>query len=122
MSASAQIPSAQPHMTVTKLAPLIGAEISGIDLSTPLDAGSFAAIERAWHDHGVLLFRQQNLDDLQQVHFAERFGELAHTLKHFEGAAHPSWLVPSTEVTAKVSVRLFPAFSACTAALVLSSV
>ena len=84
-------------MTVTKLAPLIGAEISGIDLSTPLDAGCFAAIERAWHDHGVLLFRQQNLDDLQQVHFAERFGELAHTLKHFEGTAHPAIMYVTNE-------------------------
>ncbi len=67
-------------MRVTKLAPAIGAEVLGADLSQPMDDALFREIERAWHEHCILLFRKQTLDDLQQVAFAERFGELAHTL------------------------------------------
>ena len=84
-------------MTVHKLAPAIGAEIGGIDLSEAMDDGVFADIERAWHEHGVLLFRHQKLDDMQQVKFAERFGELAHTLKHFEGTSHPAIMYVTNE-------------------------
>ena len=80
-----------------KLTPLIAAEVRGIDLSAAIDDETFAAIERAWHDHGVLLFRGQNLDDMQQVTFAERFGPLAHTLKHFEGTAHPAIMYITNE-------------------------
>ena len=100
------LPSATPspypqpapaRMTEHKLTPLIAAEIRGIDLSAAMDDETFAAIEHAWHDHGVLLFRHQQLDDMQQVKFAERFGELAHTLKHFEGAAHPAIMYITNE-------------------------
>lgn len=80
-----------------KLAPHVGAEIIGVDLAATIAEETFAEIERAWHDHGVLLFRGQKLDDLQQVAFAERFGPLAHTLKHFEGTAHPAIMYITNE-------------------------
>lgn len=85
------------NMMVRKLAPLIGAEICDVDLSAEMDNTTFAEIERAWHSHGVLLFRHQKLDDMQQVEFAERFGELAHTLKHFEGTSHPAIMYVTNE-------------------------
>src|SRR6266849_6012522 len=66
-------------MRVAKLAPAIGAEVLGMDLSQPMDDALFREIERAWHAHCILLFRKQTLDDLQQVTFAARFGELALT-------------------------------------------
>ena len=84
-------------MTVQQLSPLIAAEVCGIDLSAIVDAGTFDEIERAWHEHGVLLFRRQRLDDLQQVNFAERFGELAHPLKHYEGISHPAIMYVTNE-------------------------
>ena len=84
-------------LTVHKLAPLIAAEVRGIDLSAAPNDATFAAIEHAWHEHGVLLFRHQQLDAMQQVRFAERFGELAHTLKHFEGTAHPAIMYVTNE-------------------------
>src|SRR6266704_2900382 len=62
-----------------------------MDLSQPMDDALFREIERAWHTHCILLFRGQTLDDLQQVAFASRFGELAHTLKAYEGGKlHPA--------------------------------
>src|SRR6266568_393128 len=60
-----------------------------MDLSQPMDDALFREIERAWHAHCILLFRGQTLDDLQQVAFASRFGELAHTLKAYEGGKLP---------------------------------
>ena len=83
--------------TVNKLAPHVGAEIAGIDLAGNIDDATFGAIEAAWHQHGVLLFRDQSLDDMQQVHFAERFGPLAHTLKKYEGTAHPAIMYVTNE-------------------------
>lgn len=86
-----------PHLAVRKLAPCIGAEITGIDLSASIDDDTFRKIEREWHEHAVLLFRDQDLDDMQQVRFAERFGPLAHTLKQYEGTAHPAIMYVTNE-------------------------
>jgi taurine dioxygenase len=97
MASPATIESAPAAMTVHKLAAHIGAEVRGIDLSAPMSNATFAAIEAAWHLHGVLLFRGQQLDDMQQVRFAERFGPLAHTLKKYEGSAHPAIMYVTNE-------------------------
>ena len=97
MLTSAVNASAFSDLTVHPLAPFIGAEITGIDLSATIDDATFKSIEHAWHEHGVLLFRDQDLDDMQQVRFAERFGPLAHTLKHYEGTAHPAIMYVTNE-------------------------
>lgn len=54
-----------------------GAEIRGVDLSRPLDDADFAAIERAYNEHGVIFFRDQHVTPPQQVAFTRRFGEIA---------------------------------------------
>ena len=54
----------------------LGAEISGIDLAQPLDDETFAAIERAYNDHGMIFFRDQHITPAQQVAFTRRFGEI----------------------------------------------
>ena len=85
-------------ITVQKLAAAVGAEVHGVDLALPLDDITFAAIDRAWHAHSVLLFRNQALDDLQEVAFASRFGEPAETLKHYDsGHAHPAIMYVTNE-------------------------
>jgi taurine dioxygenase len=53
----------------------LGAEVRGIDLRD-LDASQFAALERAWHDHQVLLVRGQTLSDGDLIAFSRRFGDL----------------------------------------------
>ena len=45
------------------LSPTIGAEVLGVDLSRPLDAGTARRLLDAWHAHVLLLFRNQNLTD-----------------------------------------------------------
>ena len=54
----------------------IGAEIRGVDLSRPLNDPTFAAIEHAFDEHGVIFFRDQHVTPPQQVAFTRRFGEI----------------------------------------------
>jgi len=61
---------------ILPLSDAIGAEIRGLDLTREIDDATFARIEQAWHDHLVLLFRDQTLSEDDQVRFARRFGVL----------------------------------------------
>ena len=53
----------------------LGAEITGVDLRD-LDEASFDRVMQAWHDHSVLLFRDQALNDRQLIAFSRRLGDL----------------------------------------------
>jgi taurine dioxygenase len=66
-----------PSIVCRPLSAALGAEISGIDLRREIDDQSFAQILAAWHDHLVILLRDQTLGEEDQVRFAERFGPLA---------------------------------------------
>jgi taurine dioxygenase len=59
------------------LTPSIGAEIKGVDLSTPMSDETLAFIRRTWEENSVVLLRNQSLSEDDQVRFAERFGPLA---------------------------------------------
>jgi taurine dioxygenase len=63
-------------LTLSPLTPTIGAEVSGIDLAQPLDAGTRAALRQALLDWKVLFFRDQDIDTDQHLAFARNFGEL----------------------------------------------
>jgi taurine dioxygenase len=63
-------------ITVTPLAPALGAEISGLDLRAPLTADDVAALKRAWGEHLVLRFRGQLLSDPELLALSRVFGEL----------------------------------------------
>ncbi|MGP3979303.1 TauD/TfdA dioxygenase family protein [Streptomyces sp. 8N114] len=65
----------------------IGAEILGVDLSEQLDPRLVDELNDALLTHKALFFRDQNLDDADQLRFAALFGELTR--------AHPT--VPSVE-------------------------
>jgi len=62
-------------VTITPLTPAVGAEIGNVDLKT-LGDEDFAVIERAWHRHSALLFRDQQLGDDDLLAFSRRFGDL----------------------------------------------
>jgi taurine dioxygenase len=63
-------------LTVRAFTPAIGAEVTGVDLSQPLDSAVFAAIRDAWRKHLVLVFRDQKLTDPELERFSSRFGAL----------------------------------------------
>jgi alpha-ketoglutarate-dependent taurine dioxygenase len=60
---------------VRPIAGAIGAEIPGVDLSAPLDDDTIAEIRRAWLDHLVIFFRDQDLPPARFLAFARRLGE-----------------------------------------------
>jgi taurine dioxygenase len=62
-------------MNITKLSPILGAQIDGVDLATIGDR-EFEEVYRAWIEYGVLRFRSQKLDDPQLEAFSARFGPL----------------------------------------------
>jgi taurine dioxygenase len=64
---------------VLKLRPLsygFGAEVGDIDVSKPMSEASFGEIYRAFLQHGILLFRNQDITREQHIEFSRRFGEL----------------------------------------------
>ncbi|MEK9662775.1 MAG: TauD/TfdA family dioxygenase [Alphaproteobacteria bacterium] len=63
-------------MEIVRLAPDIGAEIVGLDLSQPLSDGTVGLIRSAWMRHLVLVFRGQRLSDEALVRFSGLFGDL----------------------------------------------
>jgi taurine dioxygenase len=60
--------------TVRQLSPALGAEIVGVDLRDPINYVLRQKFLDAWHQHLVILLRNQTLDEDAQVRFAETFG------------------------------------------------
>ena len=54
----------------------VGAEIRCVDLSQPLGDATFAAVERAYNENGVVFFRGQSLAPDGLLAFTRRFGDL----------------------------------------------
>ena len=69
-------------ITVTKLHPLFMAEIGGFDLTQPVSASDYAAIDDAFNTHAVLVFRGQPVTEAQQVAFSKHFGPLIPTTNY----------------------------------------
>jgi len=63
-------------MQVRRLADPLGAEITGIDVSGPVDDSLIEALTGALLDHQVIVIRDQRLTPEQQVNFSRRFGDL----------------------------------------------
>ena len=60
---------------VRRIAGALGAEVHGVDLSRPLSAEQTAELRRAWLEHLVLFFREQNLTPAQYMDFARAWGQ-----------------------------------------------
>ncbi|MGK2900152.1 MAG: TauD/TfdA dioxygenase family protein [Burkholderiaceae bacterium] len=61
---------------VRPLSHAIGAEITGVDLRTPLSQAAEQEVRRAWLEHHVIVFPGQELTPAQQISFGRMFGEL----------------------------------------------
>jgi taurine dioxygenase len=76
------------RLSVSRLAGNIGAEISGVDTSEPLDDRTVGAVRAALLQHKVVFLRNQKLDYDSQRIFAERLGRLTQ--------GHPIYTAPSS--------------------------
>jgi len=86
---------------IDPVSPVIGAEVSGVDLSTPFEKETFEKLETALMIHLVLFFRDQPLSFEKHKAFGRLFGEL-----HIHPAApkdgeHPEILVVHGDDTVK---------------------
>ena len=63
------------HIQVRPVAGALGAEISGVDASRPLEAAVIAEIRQAFLDYLVVFLRNQRLTPQAQLAFARQFGE-----------------------------------------------
>jgi alpha-ketoglutarate-dependent 2,4-dichlorophenoxyacetate dioxygenase len=62
--------------SIYPLHPSFAGEVSGIDCRAPLSAAEIAAVEAGMDRYAVLVFRDQNISDEQQLAFTRHFGEL----------------------------------------------
>ncbi len=62
------------QITITRVAGALGAEIGGVDLNRPLDAGTVRSLRQALLDHLVIFFRDQQLTSDSYLAFAKAFG------------------------------------------------
>ncbi len=65
-----------PNLTVRKLHPALGAEVTGVDMRIPPDAATFQQLHDIWMEHLVLVFPNQAITDEQHVAFTRRHGDL----------------------------------------------
>ncbi|MDB5718472.1 MAG: taurine catabolism dioxygenase TauD, TfdA family protein [Sphingomonas bacterium] len=63
-------------MTIKPILPRFGAEVSGIDISKPLDAEQQAAVIAAMNQWGVCVYRNTGLDNDSHIRFSQIFGYL----------------------------------------------
>ena len=73
-------------LSITPLHPLFAAEASGVDLRRPLDAATIDAIDAAMDKVAVLVFRDQPLDQGEQIACSKQFGPLDAGLRKATGA------------------------------------
>lgn len=89
---------------VKPVAPVIGVEVSGLDLTQPLSERQAEDLRQALGNHNVLFFRDQpKLTPAQQIDFSRNFGEL-----HIHPAAptleeHPEVMVIHTHEKSQVN-------------------
>src|SRR5579864_4971573 len=70
-------PHAPAGLRFTPLTEHIGCEVKGIDLRESVPADAAAAMYRAWLDHAVLVFRDQDLSQEDLIRVTAIFGEFA---------------------------------------------
>ncbi len=78
-----------PVFTIEPLSPVLGAAVSGLDLRLPLSEATKRAVYGAFIQYHVLCFREQQLNDEQQIAFTEQFGELERHMASNIGTRNP---------------------------------
>jgi len=74
----------ETRLRLQRLTPNLGAEATGLDLRRPLDPEAAEAVRQALRAHKVLVFREQSINDAQQISFSRLFGRVtpAHPIKN----------------------------------------
>ena len=87
-------------VTIRPLHPVFAGEVAGVDCRRPLDSDAVAAIEAGMDEYAVLVFRDQNLTDDEQIAFTRHFGELEHhTRRAMSASARTIGSVPALPIS-----------------------
>lgn len=86
-------------LKLRKLSHALGAEVCDVDVGRPMGEAYFGEIYRAFLDHGILLFRNQDITREQHIEFSRRFGELDRheALPRDRHPQHPELLMVTNE-------------------------
>jgi len=76
MNEVATTATSETAIKLRKLGVFLGAEVTGLDLTRPLDDATVAAIGEALATHEVLVFPRQRISSEDLKRFGRRFGEL----------------------------------------------
>jgi taurine dioxygenase len=83
-------------LQIRPLQKTFGAEVSGLDLSQPLESQTIAELKSLWHKYELLLFRNQTMDEAEIVSFSKQLGDLEiHIRKEFLSQKSPEILYVS---------------------------
>ena len=83
-------------ITTRPLSPILGVEVSGVDMASALDADTAGTLRELWRRHGLLLFRGQELEEKQLVAFSRNFGALEiHLRREYLSSENPEVLYVS---------------------------
>ena len=92
-------------LTIRKLSPLLGAEITGIDLTRPLNAETRVTLNRELGEHVALVIRDQKLDARRFFEAAKLFGEPASSLRESREKADAKANIPEAPYVHQISSR-----------------
>ncbi len=67
-------------ITIRAIGPCFAGEVHGLDMRNPLSAEEVAAIHAGMDKYAVLVFRDQKIDDAQQLAFSRSLGEIEHAI------------------------------------------
>jgi len=63
-----------------QIGPCFAAEVEGVDMTKPISPAEVAAIHAGMDTYAVLVFRDQKLDDEQQLAFTRSLGDIEHSI------------------------------------------
>ena len=67
-------------ITIRQVGPCLAGEVDGLDMRTPLSREDAAAIHAGMDRYAVLVFRDQKIDDAQQLAFTQALGPIEHAI------------------------------------------
>ena len=67
-------------ITIRQVGPCLAGEVDGLDMRIPLSREDAAAIHAGMDRYAVLVFRDQKIDDAQQLAFTRALGDIEHAI------------------------------------------
>ncbi|MFT5333417.1 MAG: taurine dioxygenase [Halioglobus sp.] len=72
----------------------VGVEVSGFDINAPITESTRSELTALWHEHAILVFRNQDISAEKQIEFSRIFGPLEiHPLKAATLEEHPELFI-----------------------------